>query len=152
MKKAFLLLFAFILSGSALGQPARVIRLDASQVKGALPRAFDFCVGAGRANEGLRADWQQQLRQAQRECGFRYLRFHGLLHDDMGVYSEDRQGQAVYNWQYIDKLYDFLLSVHVKPFVELSFMPNALRSADKTVFWWKANACRRPGTTPGGKP
>ncbi|AMJ65163.1 hypothetical protein AXW84_06785 [Hymenobacter sp. PAMC 26628] len=45
----------------------------------------------------------------------------------------------MYNWQYIDKLYDFLLSIKVKPFVELSFMPSALRSTDQTVFWWKAN-------------
>ena len=118
---------------------ARAIKLDVSQVKGPLPRGFDLCVGAGRANEGLRADWQQQLALMQKECGFRYLRFHGLLHDDMGVYSEDHAGNAIYNWQYVDKLYDYLLSIKVKPFVELSFMPNALRSTDQTIFWWKAN-------------
>ncbi len=49
-------------------------------------------VGAGRANEGLRADWQQQLATVQKEIGFKYLRFHGLLCDDMGVYTEDAQG------------------------------------------------------------
>lgn len=127
------------LGGLAQAQPARTIQLDVSKASGPLPHGFDLCVGAGRANEGLRADWQQQLAQAQRECGFRYLRLHGLLHDDMGVYTEDRAGRLVYNWQYVDKLYDFLLSIHIKPFVELSFMPAALRSADQTVFWWKAN-------------
>ncbi|MGI4885694.1 MAG: GH39 family glycosyl hydrolase [Janthinobacterium lividum] len=136
-----LLLLALLLSVRAPAQslPARAIRLDVNQVQGPLGRGFNFCVGAGRANEGLRADWQQQLVLAQRECGFRYLRLHGLLHDDMGVYGEDRAGHPVYNWQYIDKLYDFLLSIQVKPFVELSFMPNALRSTDQTIFWWKAN-------------
>ncbi len=136
------LIFGLVLgltTAAAQAPAPRVISLDASQVKGPLNHGFDLCVGAGRANEGLRADWQQQLRQVQRDCGFRYLRFHGLLHDDMGVYGEDRQGRAVYNWQYIDQLYDFLLSVRVRPFVELSFMPHALRSTDKTVFWWKAN-------------
>lgn len=28
------------------------------------------CVGAGRAGEGLRADWQAQLKKAVDECGF----------------------------------------------------------------------------------
>ena len=50
---------------------------------------FNFCVGAGRANEGLRADWQRQLTYAHRECGFKYIRMHGLFDDDMGVYRED---------------------------------------------------------------
>ncbi|MGI4734726.1 MAG: GH39 family glycosyl hydrolase [Janthinobacterium lividum] len=139
MKNALILLLSCLLTGRVLAQPTRDIRLDASKVKGMLPRGFDLCVGAGRANEGLRADWQQQLALTQKECGFRYLRFHGLLHEDMGGYSEDRAGNAVYNWQYIDKLYDYLLSIKVKPFVELSFMPSALRSTDQTIFWWKAN-------------
>ncbi len=59
--------------------------------KGQLSSVFNFCVGAGRANEGLRADWQQQLTEVQKEIHFRYIRFHGLLHDDMGVYKEDAQ-------------------------------------------------------------
>ena len=96
-------------------------------------------MGAGRANEGLRADWQKQLKQVKDELGFKYIRMHGLLHDDMGVYFEDKAGNPVYNFQYIDVLYDFLLSVGIKPFVELSFMPQALASGEKTVFWWKAN-------------
>ncbi len=97
------------------------------------------CVGAGRAAEGLRADWQQQLITVKKEIGFKYIRFHGLLHDDMHVYVEDVNGNPVYNWQYVDKLYDFLLSIDVKPFVEFGFMPYALASEDKTVFWWKGN-------------
>jgi hypothetical protein len=48
---------------------------------------------------------------------------HGLLSDDMGVYREDARGNPVYNWQYIDALYDSLLSLGLKPFVELAFMP-----------------------------
>jgi xylan 1,4-beta-xylosidase len=95
-------------------------------------------VGAGRANEGLRADWQRQLRRAQEECGFRYIRFHGLFCDDMGVYSE-QQGRPVYNWQYIDELFDFLQSIGMKPFVELGFMPSALASGPHTIFWYRAN-------------
>ena len=97
------------------------------------------CIGAGRANEGLRADWQEQLALVQKEIGFRYIRMHGLLHDDMGVYQERAGAAPIYNWQYIDKLYDYLLRVGLKPFVELAFMPHDLASSDKTVFWWRGN-------------
>lgn len=119
--------------------PLRVVKADLGQAKGPLPVAFRKCVGAGRANEGLRADWQEQLRLVKSELGFEYLRLHGLFHDDMGVYFEDKQGRPVYNWQYVDRFHDFLLSIGVRPFVELSFMPQALASGAKTIFWWKGN-------------
>ncbi len=117
----------------------RIIAVDVKQIRGPLDTSFKVCIGAGRANEGLRADWQEQLRVAERECGFQYIRMHGLLTDDMGVYLEDAHGNPVYNWQYIDRLYDFLLSINIKPFVELSFMPKDLASGSRTIFWWKGN-------------
>ncbi|HDR50810.1 MAG TPA: glycoside hydrolase [Mariniphaga anaerophila] len=121
------------------GLPERIIRLDFNQVKGPLNTLFRECVGAGRANEGLRADWQQQLKYVHQECGFKYIRMHGLLTDDMGVYREDRNGNPEYNFQYIDVLYDFILSTGMKPFVELGFMPEALASGKETIFWWRGN-------------
>jgi xylan 1,4-beta-xylosidase len=58
----------------------------------------------------------------------------------MGVYTERKDGTPVFNFQYVDALYDALLAEHIRPFVELSFMPRALASdPSKTVFWWKAN-------------
>jgi xylan 1,4-beta-xylosidase len=117
----------------------RTISLDFWQTKGKFNTMFKECIGAGRANEGLRADWQQQLAYVRKECGFKYIRMHGLLVDDMGVYREDRQGNPQYNFQYIDILYDYILSIGMKPFVELGFMPAALASGDQTIFWWKGN-------------
>ena len=85
----------------ALGAQAqnRVIDVDVKQVQGKLDRMFNLSVGAGRANEGLRADWQQQLAEIKRDAGFRYIRFHGLLSDDMGVFKIDAQGKEQYNFQ-----------------------------------------------------
>lgn len=117
----------------------RVIAADYRQVKGPRSDIWRECIGAGRANEGLRADWQRQLKLCQDEIGFRQIRFHGLLQDDMGVYSETSDGRPVHNWQYIDELYDDLLTVKIRPFVELSFMPSALASGTKKIFWWNAN-------------
>ncbi|BCU77852.1 hypothetical protein [Luteolibacter sp. LG18] len=99
---------------------------------------WNVCVGAGRANEGLRADWQEQMDLAIASCGFRYVRFHGLFHDDMFVYKEV-DGKAVYNFQYVDTLFDRLLDLGIRPFVELGFCPSDLASEKGTVFWWKGN-------------
>ncbi|QWX85675.1 glycoside hydrolase [Cellulophaga sp. HaHaR_3_176] len=96
-------------------------------------------VGAGRANEGLRAGWLEQLGQVQENCGFEYVRFHGLFHDDMFPVFEEK-GKIVYNWQYIDDLFDRMLDLKVKPFVELAFFPKIIAAENsKTQFWWKAN-------------
>lgn len=119
--------------------PERVVSLDFNNAKGELNKMFNDCVGAGRANEGLRADWQQQLAEVRKECGFRYIRMHGLLTDDMAVYKEDMNGNPVYNYMYIDALFDYLQSIGMKPFVELGFMPSALASGPQTIFWWRGN-------------
>jgi xylan 1,4-beta-xylosidase len=136
---AGLMTYSLFAQGAKIKNPERSINIDFNKVKGSLNTMFKECVGAGRANEGLRADWQQQLTYVKQECGFKYIRFHGLLTDDMGVYKEDKNGNPEYNYMYIDVLFDFLLSINIKPFVELGFMPNALASGDKTIFWWKGN-------------
>jgi xylan 1,4-beta-xylosidase len=140
----FLLLASFVsFFANAQNQksinPERVIDVNYNADKGALNTMFNECVGAGRANEGLRADWQQQLAFVKNECGFRYIRFHGLFTDDMGIYKEDKNGNPEYNYMYVDALFDYLLSIGIKPFVELGFMPNALASGPETIFWWKGN-------------
>jgi len=117
----------------------REITIDFNKEKGQMYNMFNECVGAGRANEGLRADWQQQLAYVKKECGFRYIRMHGLLTDDMAVYKEDRNGNPEYNFMYVDVLFDYLQSIGMKPFVELGFMPGALASGKQTIFWWRGN-------------
>jgi len=104
------------LSQAATNETIRVISADLQQTNGPLDTMFKFCVGAGRANEGLRADWQRQLTYAHRECGFEYIRMHGLFTDDMGVYREIN-GKPEYNWQYVDERFDFLHRIGMKPFV-----------------------------------
>lgn len=130
--------FCVLVASRAWSEP-RSINVDVNSEKGPLNTAFKFSIGAGRANEGLRSDWQQQLAEVKRELGFRYIRMHGLFSDDMGVYRVDGKGREQYNFHYIDVLYDYLLSIGIKPFVELGFMPAALASGDKTIFWWRGN-------------
>lgn len=92
-----------------------------------------------RASEGLRQNWQNQLKELQDDIGFEYIRFHGIFSDDMMVYNINDDGKAVYNWTYIDELFDFFKKVNIKPFVELGFMPFEIKSSDEVMFWWRAN-------------
>lgn len=94
---------------------------------------------AGRANEGLRASWVEQLKLVKEHCGFQYLRMHGMFDDDMFVYFEDRKGNPVYNWQYLDEVYDRMLALGVKPFVELSFFPKGIAADGGKVQMWYQN-------------
>ena len=125
--------------GGAVAQATRHVHSDLARVTGPHSDVPLRVVGAGRAEEGLRADWQAQLATIQSEIGFRYLRMHGILNDEMAVYTEDKQGNPQINFQYIDTLYDALLKQHIRPFVELTFMPSKLASGPSTVFWWKGN-------------
>jgi xylan 1,4-beta-xylosidase len=84
----------------------------------------------------LRADWQGQLRQCRTGLGFRHVRFHGLLSDEMGTLIDQNQ-QLLYSFFNADQIVDFLLSIGIRPFVELSFMPVALASGSETVFRYR---------------
>jgi len=139
MKKAVLLLWILQVTVSINIIAQRTINVDYNKSPGVLNTMFNECVGAGRANEGLRADWQQQLTYVRKECGFKYIRMHGLLTDDMAVYTEDNNGNPQYNYMYVDVLFDFLHSIGMKPFVELGFMPARLASGNQTIFWWRGN-------------
>ncbi|HEX3356556.1 MAG TPA: hypothetical protein VHS31_06195 [Tepidisphaeraceae bacterium] len=114
------------------------LRADQSDRGKSLHHFWSVCVGAGRANEGLRASWLEHLKFVNEKCGFQYLRFHGLFHDDMFIYRET-DGQPVYNFQYVDDLFDRMLEIGVKPFVELGFCPGDLASQKKTIFWWEGH-------------
>lgn len=117
---------------------ARLITADYSDIKGTNSHYEALCVGAGRAGEILRKAAVDQLGDVHENCGFKYLRFHGLFHEDMAVYSEEA-GKPIHNFQYVDLVYDTILEKGMRPFVELGFMPEALSSGSKCVFWWKAN-------------
>lgn len=118
--------------------PVITLKADAKDPGKPLAHFWSHTVGAGRANEGLRASWQEQLRLAASMDGFRYVRFHGLFHDDMFVYQEE-SGRPVYNFQYVDDVFDRMLNAGVRPFVELSFSPGDLATVKATTMWWKAN-------------
>jgi len=101
-----------------------------------------FCVGTGRINLALRHEYHRQLEKVQKDIGFSYIRGHGLFCDDMAVYhtyTENGVEKEEYNFRYIDMAFDDYLSLGIKPFIELGFMPGKMASGEQTIFYWKGN-------------
>lgn len=113
-------------------------RCDLSQAGTPLRHSWEHTVGSDHAPVALRADWRSQLRRCSDELGFRHVRFHGLLSDDVGTLVS-HGGKPLYSFFNADQIFDHLLSIGIKPFVELSFMPRVLASGSKTVFNYRAN-------------
>lgn len=91
------------------------------------------CVGVGHATLLLRADMQGHITRAAKDIGFKHIRGHGVLDDDMSTFLNG--GANMYN---VFTLLDFLLSVSIKPILELSFMPAALAAdPSKTIMHYK---------------
>jgi xylan 1,4-beta-xylosidase len=128
-----------LVTGPGRAQSApEVIRIDASAPARPFPHFWEQVFGSGRANLTLRESWRNDLRAARSITDFRYVRFHDIFSDQNGVYSENKEGKPIYNWSYVDQIYDGVLALGVRPFVELSFMPSALASSQKPhPFWYK---------------
>lgn len=122
-------------------------RLDCAGKTEPVKKHWQFCVGSGHAALAQRVDYVEQLKLVHDELGIERVRFHGILNDDMNVCVrlsdhlplKTRNKTKIYDFYQVGRVYDNLLSAGVKPFVEIGFMPKALASGKKTVFYYKGN-------------
>lgn len=137
---ALALAFASTLNVPALAadNAARRIPIDLNAPTMTRDRFADLSVGSDFPGTLIRDDSLAQLKIAKDELGFRYIRFHGIFHDVLGTYKVVG-GKPVYDWTKIDYLYDKLLAMGIKPFVELGFTPEAMKTSDNSIFYWKGN-------------
>ena len=135
-----LLLGTLLLVPSLYGQEQR-ITIDANASTTPFPHFWEQMFGSGRAILSLRESYRNDLRAVKQVADFRYVRFHAILHDEVGVYNEDEHGNPVYNFAYVDEIYDGLLKNGVRPLVEISFMPKKLAFNPDALhpFWYKQN-------------
>jgi len=118
--------------------PAETIVIDASAPSHPFPHFWEQMFGSGRAILSLRSSYRDNLREVKAATDFKYIRFHAILDDEVGVYDEDANGNPVYDFSYVDQIYDGLLANGVRPFVELSFMPRKLAAQEIfQSFWYK---------------
>lgn len=119
----------------------QIVEIDAQAPAAPFPHYWDQMFGSGRAVLSLRESYRDDLRAVKQVADFRYVRFHAIFHDELGVYSEDEHGNPVYSFPYVDQIYDGLLKNGVRPFVEISFMPRKLAFNPDALhpFWYKPN-------------
>ena len=115
--------------------PVRIV-IDGSAPAHPFPHFWEQMFGSGRAVLSLRASYRHDMREVKGVTDFRYVRFHGILDRDVGVYTVDGQGRPDYNFTYVDQIYDGLLQQGVRPFVELSFMPPDMASRQQSMGFW----------------
>ena len=127
-------------AGARAAAPSEDIQLSAGAPVTSLPHFWETMFGSGRAILSLRESYRQDLRAVKAATGFRYVRFHNILHDEVGVVYREHE-HLRYDFSYVDQIYDGLLANDVRPFVELSFMPTELSSnaASFQAFWYHPN-------------
>lgn len=136
-------LASIALQATAQGQSAaepNILVVDAKAPSHPFPHFWEQMFGSGRAILSLRDSYRSDLRAVKQITDFTYIRFHAIFDDEVGIYSEDSEGHPLYNFSYVDQIYDGLLAKGVRPFVEISFMPNEL-AASHTLhpFWYHPN-------------
>lgn len=121
------------------GQAKRRIALDLAKATQPVDRFFDLSIGSDYPGTLLREDSLAQLKVAADELKFRYIRFHAIFHDVLGTVKKGADGKITYDWTKIDELFGRLLAMGIKPFIELDFTPDAMKTSEQTIFYWKGN-------------
>lgn len=139
--RRFVLSVPLLLAAAAGAQTGERVSIDAHAATTPFPHFWEEMFGSGRANLTLRESYRDDLRAVKSVTDFKFVRFHAILHDENGVYNEDEHGNPVYNFAYVDQIYDGLLRNGVRPVVEISFMPKKLAFNPDALhpFWYKQN-------------
>jgi xylan 1,4-beta-xylosidase len=159
------IVLAFALASLAASLPAqtstspanKIIQVDVHAQTTPFPHFWEQTFGSGRAILALRDSYRKDLHSVKQITGFQTVRFHGIFDDEVGLYDPDRKpvqfaqmknaaaapsdNAGIYNFSYVDQIYDGLLEQGVQPFVELSFMPKKLASDPDSIhpFWYHPN-------------
>jgi xylan 1,4-beta-xylosidase len=136
-----ILVIAYALALQCPAQEKQSVEINANAQTSPFPHFWEQMFGSGRAILSLRESYRNDLRAVKAVTDFRYVRFHAILHDDVGIYNEDEHGDPLYNFAYVDQIYDGLLKNGVRPVVEISFMPRKLAFNPDALhpFWYKPN-------------
>jgi xylan 1,4-beta-xylosidase len=136
---------------------ADTLQIDTRATGTPFPHYWEKLFGSGRAILSLRDSYRKDMATVKKVTEFDSVRFHGIFMDEVGLYDPDRKpiqfaqmkntvvtapdSSGIYNFSYIDQIYDGLLEQGIRPFVELSFMPKKMASDPNALhaFWYKQN-------------
>ena len=135
----FACFFLFAASLPGYGQGSRqpvLVNVNLSKNMGNLPPFWEF-FGYDEANYTYMKDGKKLLTEIAALSPVRVsVRAHNMLTSGDGTpglkwsstnaYTEDANGQPVYNWKIVDSIFDTYIRLGMKPLVEIGFMPEAL--------------------------
>jgi xylan 1,4-beta-xylosidase len=112
------------------------ISVDATKTLGELKPIWRF-FGADEPNYATMKDGKKLLKElGELRPQQIYFRAHNLLctgdgspalkWGSTGVYTENANGEPIYNWQIVDHIFDTYRARGVRPYVEVGFMPEAM--------------------------
>ncbi len=138
MRTTMVAAFVMLASCAAFGQSTVDVQVDLQKSMGAFTPVYRW-FGYDESNYTTTKNGHallEELHDLTPEPV--YVRAHFLLTSGDGkpelkwsssnIYTEDANGKPVYNWAILDGIFDAWVSAHVRPFVELGFMPKALSS------------------------
>ncbi|GBQ30266.1 xylan 1,4-beta-xylosidase [Gluconacetobacter sacchari DSM 12717] len=144
-------------SGVGAGDDPAFVEIDATGAGTPFLHSWEQAFGSDRADMALTESYLRNADRTRQATGFRYVRFHGIFDDAMGIMAPDGAGRMHYNFRKVDAVYDGLLAHHIRPLVELSFMPSAIGSdvlrrdgGLEPLVDWKADDRARPITDYSG--
>jgi len=139
---------AEVSASTLTGEPEPVaVAVDASKPVGKLDRVWRM-VGSERLTQlrvgddgngnDIGTEFAEALQRAHDDLGVTHVRAHAILHDDNHVVTRADDGRLAFDFTEVDRIYDQVLEIGIKPVVELSFMPAAIaRDPKETVFTYR---------------
>ncbi|HEY1054794.1 MAG TPA: beta-xylosidase [Emticicia sp.] len=132
----FLVLFSFIGFAQSTSSEKTLIQVDFNKKIGDMTTMWAW-FGADEPNYAYMKDGKKLLSELSAMSPVPvYFRAHNLLtsgHDTLtlkwgstNVYTEDANGNPIYDWTIVDKIFDTYLERGIKPLAQFSFMPQAL--------------------------
>lgn len=115
------------------------VEVDVSQRGETLNHCWSKIGTCGTAVDLQRSEVRRHVLMAKEKLGIEYLRFHGIFCDQMMIFNRRTDGSVVYNWIYVDQIFDFLLRSGIRPFLEMSFTPSDIATGGSELFWYRAN-------------
>ena len=119
----FIAILLCITSINAAFSQKTEITITENSKQEALQMPWRNSISVGSAQLLLRNDAVQHLAFLQKEFGYRYCRFHGIFDDQMDVVKRNPDKSLTFMWHQVDKVYDTLLAMGIRPFVEINPIP-----------------------------
>lgn len=121
-----------------MSSAAYTFSVDTSSTPKEVYPFWQSCTTFDHAYSALRKDFQDQLTQTQKDLKLEFIRLNGMFDDQIGILNPrlptTGNGNSPYSYVNVDKIYDFLVSIGIKPLVDMDFMPSALVPTNNSTY------------------